>query len=634
MPCPGQLLTVKSDRIQAITDISVQNLLLDSISQMVVIIDNDNIIIWHNRRVLKFFDKTVTGKSFKQIFFIDPDRFDKGNLKALSTVPDKKNTDRILEHCIIKPARKNKVPSKIVIIEDVTEKIEHNKLLGFFLDFENLLTRLALESINIQAHDIDTHINKLLMIVGKFANVERCFLSLISPSGDKMSISHDWCAPGFTPTVSSFKITDLPEDWKKKKRNEVYIIPDVEKVDYPPGINHETFFSRKIKSVRLMPLFNKNKCIGFLGFSSIKYTEAFPHELKSIYKITAELTVNLLERKLAYNQISIAEKIISKSSGMLAYIDNNGFIKTTNEAFRKFFFFKGNDPGNQRICSLLKNRLGSREGRFIEYIKRSLSGEEISTEIWFQDNEKLRLLEISLHPTVESEGKTVNVIFNSNDITDRVQLEARILEVIHKERKKIGISLHDDLGHDLLAVAIKSRLLADRLHSVSEEMSGEAHEIETALKNAMTEVRRLSHGLIPYKNHGLEFKEMIDAVALTIERDYNLKCDFQIDETINLNDESIIKEIYYIIDESVMNSLKHSGCSRIRIEMNPINRMIELKIIDNGSGIPYDLSKDSGVGLEIMKYRARAIGGFLDVVNLPEGGVMVRCVFNPEKIMV
>jgi len=626
---------VKSDSIQNIADYSVLTLLLDSISQMIVILDNANNIKWHNRRVSKFFGKKITGEPFRGMFFIDPDELDKdkGNLKVLSTVPDKKNTDRILEHSIIKPPKKSKSQVRIVISEDVTEKIEHNKLLGFFMDFENLLTRLALESINIKEHDIDSHINKLLMIIGKFANVERCFLALLSAAGDEVSVSHDWYAPGFTPTVSSFKTGDIPLDWKKRRRREVYIIPDVEKVNYPPGVDHEMFFSRGIKSVRLTPLFSKNTCLGFLGFSSVKFMDNFSPELKSIFKITAELTLNLLERKLAYNQVSIAERIVSKSSGMLAYIDSNGFIKTTNEAFRKFYCVKNSNPENLSICSILKNRLGSRENKFIEFIRRSLKGEEIKTEIWFQADEKLRLLEISLHPTIENNGKTISVIFNSNDITDRVQLEARILEVIHKERKKIGISLHDDLGHDLLAVAIKSRLLADRLRSVSEEMSVEVYEIETALKNAITEVRRLSHGLIPYKNHGLEFREMIDAVVLTIERDYNLNCEFRIDETININDESIIKEIYYIIDEAVMNSLKHSGCNKIRIEMNPMNRMIELKIIDNGYGMLYASSKESGVGLDIMKYRARAIGGFLDVANHPEGGTIVRCVFNPEKIM-
>jgi len=66
--------------------------------------------------------------------------------------------------------------------------------------------------------------------------------------------------------------------------------------------------------------------------------------------------------------------------------------------------------------------------------------------------------------------------------------------------------------------------------------------------------------------------------------------------------------------------------------MYPKNRMIALRIIDNGRGIPDNHNIDSGVGLEIMKYRARAIGGFLEIKNRSAGGAMIECIFNPEKI--
>ena len=623
---------MKSDKNDIISDPGVQSILFDSIPQMLTILDKKNTIIWQNKKTTAFFGRSICGESFENLFFLNPEELHNPKLRALSTVSNKKCVDRILEHNIIKHVKKNKTPVKIVITEDVTEKIGNDKLLGFLLEFESLLTRLALESINIQADDIDSHLDKLMFLTGKFANVERCFIALFNESGDEISISHDWCVPGFTPTVTTLKTGDLPQIWIRKKKSEVIVIPDVTKLKYNAESENGSIFSRGIRSSMLIPLFNKNVRIGFIGFSSTRSIDVFSSELKSIFRITAELAVNLYERKSAYAQIAISEKIISKSSGMLTFFDKNGLIKTTNESFRKFYDLTEAEAENLQITNLFKDRLGSRENKFLDYIKRSMKGEEIQTEIWYKDKERLRLLEISLHPNIDNTGDVSSVILNSNDITDRVQLEARILEVIHKERKKIGISLHDDLGHDLLAVAIKSRLIADKLKTQSKEMSLEVNEIETAIKNAINEVRRLSHGLIPYKNHGLEFNEMIDAIALTIERDYNLQCEFHIDETIHIIDESIIKEIYYIIDEAVMNSLKHSGCSEIKISMVPKNMMIALRIIDNGCGISEDYNEDSGVGLEIMKYRARAIGGFLDIKNNPEGGAIIECIFNPEKI--
>jgi len=622
---------VKSEN-NIISDSGIQTVIFDSIPLMLTILDEENNISWHNKKTTLFFGKAVTGESFKNLFSINPEELFKPKLRALSIVPDKKGMDRILEHNIITHAKKNKSPVKIVITEDITEKIGNNKLLGFLLEFESLLTRLALESINIQADDIDSHLDKLLLLTGKFASMERCFISLFNETGNEMVITNDWCAPGFIPSVKSMKTVNVPKNWIRKKKSDIIVIPDVRKIAFYPNNESDLVNEYPIQSCILIPLFNKNKHIGYIGFSSSGSIDEFSTELKSIFRITAELAVNLYERKSAYTQISIAEKIISKSSGMLAFFDKNGIVKTTNESFRKFHSLTEKNSENIHLVSLFKDRLGSRENKFLEYINNALNGEEIQTEIWYKDKERLRLLEIYFHPNFDSDGMVSSVILNSNDITDRVQLEARILEVIHKERKKIGISLHDDLGHDLLVVAIKARLLADKLKSVSKEIAGEVNEIENAIKNAINEVRRLSHGLIPYKNHGLEFKEMIDAVALTIERDYKLKCHFQIDESIHISDESIIKEIYYIIDEAIMNSLKHSGCKGIEILMSLKDRMIALSIIDDGCGISLEENPGAGVGIEIMKYRARSIGGFLEVKKHPGGGTLIECIFNPEKI--
>jgi len=622
---------VKSEKY-SIFDQGAVDLLCNATPLMLTILDENNTVIWQNKKTTSFFGGTITGESFKQRFSINPDELDNRRLKAVSTVPDKKGADRILEHNIIKYVKKNKPPVKFVITEDVTEKIGNDRLLGFLLEFESLLTRLALESINIQAGDIDSHLNKLLYLTSKFTRIEMCGITIFNESRDEISVTHHWSAPGFSPKVPSIKTADIPRSWLKKKRNEVILIPDVKKITYRTETGQKEFFSPLIHSSIIIPLYNKNGLFGYIAFTSTKSIDEFSNELKSIFRITAELVVNLFEKKAAYTQISISEKIISKSSGMLAFIDKKGFIKTSNESFRKFHSLTESETENIQITSLFKDRLGTRENKFLEYLIRSFNGEEIHTEIWYKSRNKLRLLEISLHPNIDPDGTTGSIILSSNDITDRVQLEARILEVIHKERKKVGISLHDDLGHDLLAVAIKTRLLADKLKPVSPEISAEVNEIEKALKNAMNEVRRLAQGMVPYKNQGLEFNEMIDAIALTIERDYKLQCEFNIDESIHLSDESIIKEVYYIIDEAVMNSLKHSGCTGIKVSMYPKNRMIVLRITDNGCGISDDYNIDSGVGLEIMRYRARAIGGFLEIKNHPAGGAMIECIFNPEKI--
>jgi len=52
---------------------------------------------------------------------------------------------------------------------------------------------------------------------------------------------------------------------------------------------------------------------------------------------------------------------------------------------------------------------------------------------------------------------------------------------------------------------------------------------------------------------------------------------------------------------------------------------IELKVSDDGIGIPVSRHPTGGMGLLIMHYRAQAIGGTLTIERAPEHGTIVSC---------
>lgn len=75
------------------------------------------------------------------------------------------------------------------------------------------------------------------------------------------------------------------------------------------------------------------------------------------------------------------------------------------------------------------------------------------------------------------------------------------------------------------------------------------------------------------------------------------------------------------------NSIKHANAKNIFIKINFENNFLCLIITDDGKGIKIDKS-NKGMGLNIMKYRARIIGGTLEVQNTKEMGTMVKCILK------
>jgi two-component system CheB/CheR fusion protein len=84
--------------------------------------------------------------------------------------------------------------------------------------------------------------------------------------------------------------------------------------------------------------------------------------------------------------------------------------------------------------------------------------------------------------------------------------------------------------------------------------------------------------------------------------------------------------LYRIAQEALNNAIKHGRATVIVINLRSDANGLELAVEDNGRGIPSNaLNQGSGMGLHIMRYRARSIGGTLQFGPGPHGGTLVSC---------
>src|SRR2546423_11294169 len=80
-------------------------------------------------------------------------------------------------------------------------------------------------------------------------------------------------------------------------------------------------------------------------------------------------------------------------------------------------------------------------------------------------------------------------------IGDRKRLEHELLEITEKERRRIGLDLHDDLGQKLSGLALMTKGLQLKLAKDGSEATDDAKKIHALVQQAMSHAHDLAHDL-------------------------------------------------------------------------------------------------------------------------------------------
>jgi signal transduction histidine kinase len=213
------------------------------------------------------------------------------------------------------------------------------------------------------------------------------------------------------------------------------------------------------------------------------------------------------------------------------------------------------------------------------------------------------------------------------DVTERKRMEREIIEASSREQQRIGEDLHDGLGQHLTGITFLTKALERKLGGKSLEEAKEAAEIGRLIMQALAQTRNLARGLFPaeLERNGLTaaLRELTQSVANTC----GVHCALRAKETISIHDNVLATHVFRIAQEAINNSIKHSKAKNIEVTLDFNGDKTELTVTDDGAGFSPEAKLD-GLGLRIMHYRARRIGGELHVTTTDKGGTRVTCSFR------
>ncbi|MBN6040658.1 PAS domain S-box protein [Amycolatopsis sp. 195334CR] len=211
-----------------------------------------------------------------------------------------------------------------------------------------------------------------------------------------------------------------------------------------------------------------------------------------------------------------------------------------------------------------------------------------------------------------------------SELVERRRLFFHLVEAQEAERRRIAWDVHDDSIQAMAAVSMRLQLLTTQLPA---EHLPAVRALDTAVAETIGRLRDLVLRLRPPT---LDERDLAEAVGAHLRQLAAQGIETQLDDIELAADpppEASVT-IFRIIGEALANVQKHARASRARVRFRSIDRGTLVEITDDGVGTDVVADALSGAdthfGLQAMRERAEAVGGWWELISDPGEGALVR----------
>lgn len=258
---------------------------------------------------------------------------------------------------------------------------------------------------------------------------------------------------------------------------------------------------------------------------------------------------------------------------------------------------------------------------------------------------RIKIIRLKATVVRTSTGKPGRVLGVDMDITATLEAERRLqqmetqqqqeifqatLSAQEEERRRISESLHNGVAQLLYATQLSLNLLNIEL---ARKNPGKFNECKTytisLLTDSIKQTRRISHELMPAILTGFGLAAAIKDICNQLQ--YGLRIDYQVSlREIKLSS-SIELAVFRIVQELMLNVVKHANATRAEVEVTADHRQIVILVRDNGKGITISKHDKPGIGLPAIRNKVGLMKGSINIQSIPNKGTTVEIVL-PHQV--
>ncbi|UXP34053.1 tetratricopeptide repeat protein [Reichenbachiella agarivorans] len=230
--------------------------------------------------------------------------------------------------------------------------------------------------------------------------------------------------------------------------------------------------------------------------------------------------------------------------------------------------------------------------------------------------QKLKTNKILAEKNEEINQRNIKTLLKENEIANiKASLEGQ-----EKERMRIARELHDGVAGSLAAVKLNLESMLD------------SNSSPALLKKAISdvnftyqEVRTLSHNLSPYKVLKAPFVQLVRDYVHEMAESSGIDIRFVASGNLSFHELSdpLKIEIYRILQELVINLIKHSQAQYAEVVLTKNDLDINLIVEDEGIGFD-PKRKHKGIGYDNIYHRVEILKGKIQIDSVKGRGTIVN----------
>ena len=437
------------------------------------------------------------------------------------------------------------IAESLKVAKEVNEETSRKaqKEIYYQFNFRQLLMEFSSMFINLPLYKTESAINNYLAKLCNYVGADRSYIFEYNFEKGITNNTHEFCQKGIEAQIDNLQqipLDAVPQWVATHTKGEIMEIPDV--LALPNNTLREILEQQDIKSLLAVPLMAGSKCIGFIGFDSVRKHHTYSEDEKQMIKIFAQMLVNVYQRKESEENKAKLSMAIEQNPTSIVITNKEGTIEYVNPITIEMTGYSqselvGSTPG------IFKS--GKHDNPFYNQLWETInSGKTWEGEILNRKkNGELFWEKSVISPIITDNNLITHFVAVKEDITDR---------------KSMITQLEEAKDHAEESDRLKSAFLANMSHEIRSPLNG-IIGFASFLEEYDQDSEKVQHYAEIISNSGKHLLNIINNIIYISKLDAG----HIIPEPEIVNVSLLLNELYKIYKEQI-----ESGKENIKISFN------------------------------------------------------------------